>query len=337
MENQRKSDHCPNCGCNLPNQENFCPACGQENKDHKVPFFVFLKDFFESTLALESTFFRTLIPFFTNPGHLTRAFVSGKRKKYTHPIKLYLICSLLYFFVIGQLIPSDLIDRILIGGTNELEMERTPSVEIIDQTEADPTQTLTRENQVESQAEVNLAVPSQRSWKTLKFLSLDPAVSDEAFQHALDSAGISLGLQLATETKRKFIANSNLFIAKSAQNLPIMMFLLLPFFALLMKLLFFRGNSYYVEHLIHGLHLHAFAYVVYGFMISLALLLNPTGSGFYLYPFLLVSLYAFISIWRIQRQPFFRTLLKFLLLGAVYFLVLFIAVLVELYSSIWLL
>ncbi len=64
--------------------------------------------------------------------------------------------------------------------------------------------------------------------------------------------------------------------------LPRFMFLVLPFFALVLKLLFIKTNKLYVEHLIFSLHYYSFHFIT---MILIALLrqvagLNNTDSEF---------------------------------------------------------
>ncbi len=78
--------------------------------------------------------------------------------------------------------------------------------------------------------------------------------------------------------------------------LPKIMFVLLPVFALLLRLLF-RGRRYFA-HLIHALHIHTLAYIVLAFVIPLeretleAPLLAATQAAFiaYLLGWILLSL-----------------------------------------------
>jgi Protein of unknown function (DUF3667) len=60
---------------------------------------------------------------------------------------------------------------------------------------------------------------------------------------------------------RKALADPERFGESFATNLPRAFFLLLPAFALLLKLLYLRRNIHYLDHLIFALHFHAFAFV----------------------------------------------------------------------------
>jgi len=106
------------------------------------------------------------------------------------------------------------------------------------------------------------------------------------------------------------------------KNLPLMMLLLIPIFALILKLLYIRRNQLYIKHLIHALHLHSFAYFLYGvFMIITFFWLTDDDFGTLanLFAFLVVTTYAYISFLRVYQQHWFKTLVKFNIVGGVYF------------------
>jgi hypothetical protein len=123
------------------------------------------------------------------------------------------------------------------------------------------------------------------------------------------------------------------------KNLPIMMLILIPVFAGLLKLLYIRRHRLYIEHVIHALHLHSLAYLVYGvtliityFYISsdiTSALVNSTV-------FVLVSTYAFISFLRVYRQHWFITFIKFNITGFIYLNIIFLFFSFELLISVML-
>lgn len=126
------------------------------------------------------------------------------------------------------------------------------------------------------------------------------------------------------------------FAGYALKNLPIMMFLLLPIFALILKLLYVRRNVLYIKHLIHALHLHAFAYLTYGItlLITFYMIDNQDSSGsndlsdwINFFAFILVSTYAYISFLKVYKQHWFKTLVKFNIHGLLYasFLMFFFA------------
>ena len=90
---------CPNCGRRDIGRDAFCPDCGQENHELDPSFRHILSEFLESTLHFDSKFFRTASALVTRPGFLTREFVEGRRQMYVPPIRLYIFCSVLFFFL----------------------------------------------------------------------------------------------------------------------------------------------------------------------------------------------------------------------------------------------
>jgi hypothetical protein len=100
MAKRRRNDtYCLNCHSELNITDSFCPQCGQENTTNKVPLGELVKDIISNYFNLDTRFGRAIIPFLFKPGSLTVDFNLGHRLKYMHPLKLYIMMSLIYFFV----------------------------------------------------------------------------------------------------------------------------------------------------------------------------------------------------------------------------------------------
>ena len=68
----------------------------------KIENFTFtelVKDFFDNIFSLDSRLFQTLKFLIIRPGFLTNAYWSGKRITYLPPFRLYLLTSILFFFI----------------------------------------------------------------------------------------------------------------------------------------------------------------------------------------------------------------------------------------------
>lgn len=340
MKTKRKLDYCLNCYEELSLHDNFCPNCGQENHDQRVSIPVFVNDFVTNFLSFDSSLYRTLPAFLFKPGKLTIDFNEGKRKKHLHPIRLYLIFSLFYFFVISLVIPTNFLDRIMASDFSSLLDDednevnaKLESLSVEDRRTVDSL--FQKANFTSFTPSVKDTVPvRQNNWKKIKALAQDDDLSNEEFSAALNNTSWDFDIfNISTEKKRRFIANSNLYINNSARNLPIMMFLLLPFFAVILHLLYIRHSKYYVEHLIHSLNLHSFAYLIYG--IGILLIHFEIGDPWTVIwvSFLLVTIYAFLSIKKIHQGGWLKTLFKFSVLGFIYLNILSMGLFFELYIS----
>ncbi len=127
---------------------------------------------------------------------------------------------------------------------------------------------------------------------------------------------VDRGLQVAREEPDR--VRTNFFRAWSWT-----MFLLMPAFALLISL-FFRGSgAYFGEHLILALHFHAYQFAILSVALLLGLIqgvLGVVAASLALGVF--IPLYLLLALWRVYRQPLWKTVLKTALVGALYVLAL---------------
>jgi len=86
---------CLNCGAPLAGQ--WCAACGQRETELRPTVHELLHEALHELVHLDGKIIRTLSLLVSKPGALTKEFLEGKRVRSVTPIRLYLICSLLFF------------------------------------------------------------------------------------------------------------------------------------------------------------------------------------------------------------------------------------------------
>src|SRR5213083_97300 len=91
--------HCENCGAQL--QGHWCAQCGQPAIDYRRSFRHVLADLLNEFLNWDSKFFATIGLLLVRPWRLTNDFLAGKRVRYVHPLRLYLLASILFFFAVN--------------------------------------------------------------------------------------------------------------------------------------------------------------------------------------------------------------------------------------------
>src|SRR5437588_822968 len=91
--------HCQNCGAELTGPH--CGQCGQAAIDYRRSFRHVIVDVLDSFLNWDSKFFATIGLLVIKPWRLTNEFLAGKRVRYLHPLRLYLLASILFFFAIN--------------------------------------------------------------------------------------------------------------------------------------------------------------------------------------------------------------------------------------------
>jgi len=134
----------------------------------------------------------------------------------------------------------------------------------------------------------------------------------------------------ALEKKGQQALNSDArpLIKQSISKLPQLMFILLPLFALILKLFYLFSNRLYLEHLTVALHSHSFIFLII-FLVNLLeyvqehLMLTMPGvaSGLGYISVLLLSwmpCYLFLMQKRVYKQGYIFSLIKFSIIALIY-------------------
>jgi uncharacterized membrane protein len=88
--------HCENCGAQLVGH--YCAQCGQPAIDYRRSFRHVIVDLLNEFLNWDSKFAATIGLLMAKPWRLTNEFLAGKRVRYVHPLRLYLLVSIAFFF-----------------------------------------------------------------------------------------------------------------------------------------------------------------------------------------------------------------------------------------------
>ncbi|ELR70045.1 hypothetical protein C900_04415 [Fulvivirga imtechensis AK7] len=406
MRIRRKTNQCLNCGYTLDRVYNYCPNCGQENDDNNVSIGTLLGDFFNTYFALDSKLAKTIKPFFFSPGHLTNRYAEGKRVSYAHPLRLYLIISLFFFFiftVVGKKVISEddkdkpviqtsysikdidgldketlnQLDSILsdntvkaiakdIRGDDDLEkFQKALNNNLTDQdkealrdafgnntlallgldstrvdsldTIADVENTATKNKPEYIKNENSGFILGRLDWELINELKHNREYTDSEILDSMKLGELSgFDRHLAMQSIRVQRADKEQFVEYMLKNIPLMMLLLIPIFALILKLLYVRRKQLYIKHLIHALHLHTFSYFFYGISLLVIFFMMEGSSlrnNLALLSFILVSTYAYISFLKVYKQHWFKTFIKFNVAGFIYIFFIMIFFLAEMVIS----
>jgi hypothetical protein len=104
------------------------------------------------------------------------------------------------------------------------------------------------------------------------------------------------------------------------ERIPMVMFLMLPVFALLMKLVYIRRGWFYSEHLVFGLHNHAVAFVGFSIIaVLVAIAGNPRWVSLSAAGILLaMNGYFLVAQKHVYGQSWMKTLLKYVVIFVSY-------------------
>ena len=342
--------HCQNCGTELTGPH--CAQCGQAAIDYRRSFRHVIVDVLDSFLNWDSKFFATIGLLIVKPWRLTNEFLAGKRVRYLHPLRLYLLASILFFFAVNygakglRLEPGKISEknRTVIAAAvaekrDEIEAEldkenlsaeeRKKAQDALDYlTKPSPAATAAAEEQPSPTITPAASPPDsgKRSYGPVNerpFLVFDADTkSSTPFERWLEAR--------AKEKMGEHGTKMGLFIATLFSNLPYMMLCCIPLFAFVLKILYIRRHIFYIDHLIYALHIHTFLYTAVMLIVLATMGLNriapPTLGGWIIaLLWILFVVQIFLSIRRVYRQGWFMSTLKFFVGGFVYMIVLFLA------------
>jgi hypothetical protein len=351
----RHETDCLNCGTDL--QGNFCHNCGQENLEMKESFGHMINHAVSDYFHFDYQFFHTLKPLFAKPGKLTVDYLAGRRMQYLHPVKMYIFISLVFFVLFFQVnsnnvvhlnngkentkgvqiknkVKSNLLKDIESDGSLNAEEKKKikglvgtylpgsgekPASDTTSKAIAGPKKTDKEKEEGEARGNFNF-VGDKDGAKTYEEYLANQAKLPEAQRN---------GFLLRYIKKKGFDWNKQGHpeeIVKEAvtHNAPKIMFVILPLFALILKIAFRKNNKLYVEHIIYSIHLHCFVFLFLTAALLLQLILpnaweKPVKDWMQLITFVGIIWYVYRSLRVVYQRSRWRTVSKMVGVSLMYF------------------
>lgn len=97
---------CSNCDKPLPGQADYCPACGQSVKVITRPWREVVGELLTELFDFDGRMLVSLRLLMTRPGFLSFEYINGRRLSYTSPVRMYLVISLAFFFILPLILPE---------------------------------------------------------------------------------------------------------------------------------------------------------------------------------------------------------------------------------------
>ncbi len=325
---------CNNCEANISETDKFCASCGQKNTTGKVSVKLLLQEFFANHLHLDAKLPRTLFVLFFKPGRLTTNYFKGKHIHFIRPLRLFAVSAIIFFTLIALDITKQLEHFNLYQQKHDeiLELEMTDSLyqQVLDSVASVKTQTNKRIYPILDSAFAPMVINIDSLLNdTINYVYLDigPMKSEQIPITREDFFTLSED-QIIEKYKPKnfwstFVLKQNLRIIKNTKgftrqaigNISWMIFLMIPTFALLLKLFYIRRKIYYVEHLIFAFHTHAFLFLLFGInAFSDYFLSKEVDDIINLISVIASWIYLFIAMKHVYGQRSLKTFIKMFLL-----------------------
>ena len=300
---------CPNCGA-ATDEDRFCSACGQRQRAFRQPVHVFARDLAAEYFGFEGKLWRTVLALL-RPGRLTVDYLEGRQRQYARPLRLYLTASLLFFFLVSLLNPEERLRRGILDGSSSVVKIETTVAEALEQVEAERAALNERRRALQTLADSGATTLPD----SLAFAPADSSRPLVVFGREVESELVrEIGRIQTREDAARVLPR---VVQSAVPRLPNAMFVLLPAFALLLKLLYARRRRYYGEHLVFAFHVHAFWFACFSLAIVLATLLaggegaaRVLGRMLWSALTLGLPLYTVLAMRRVYGQGWGKTLVK---------------------------
>jgi hypothetical protein len=344
MNRQHLRHHktCLNCGTIV--QERFCSHCGQENAEPKESFGHLIGHFLEDLTHYDSKLFTTIKDLVFKPGFLTRQYSAGKRAGYLNPIRMYIFISALFFLIIFSQKKEE--------AANVVSMASNQDVNHFRQRLADSLRDLVREPRK--------VLPADRNYSTAYLslaARLDTAKTtdtSESVYASFNNAGkVTFHLQENKYANRSEYESDQQKLPASARDdrimhymlrkiiwlthekertpeliltrnvahdIPKIMFVLLPLFALFVGFFYSRKKYFYVQHIIFSLHFHSFVFILLMLesLVERWLPMDKLWLTILALTLLIIFIYLSAALRNVYRQALWLSIIKAICISILY-------------------
>ena len=361
------NDHCLNCGTALKGR--WCHHCGQPVKGMVRHFTSIIGDVLDTLFEYDNRIWRTVLLLYVLPGRVTADFIAGRRMRYVLPFRLFFVLSVITFLVLQFIAVPQRMANIGMNGDRST-FEQFATVEEVeaerDRTLADMQRAL---EEVEADSTSTFAAPGIRAGMELvdeaarrRILELDPTAQlpdteparpgvrfavdgQEVWNPLTDPVELDWLPAGMNQRLNQWIERGINNIERAGEDpsrlveamfglLPVVLFVLMPLFALMLKLFHLLTGRLYMEHLVVALYSHSFLFLALLVVVALNGLRGLLAGVPYI-PVYLQILYWLALLWiplylllmqkRVYQQGWMLTTLKYFSLGVVYLIMVLFA------------
>lgn len=256
-------------------EERYCTRCGQENIEPKETVGHLIGHFFSDITHFDSKIFITLKDLILRPGFLTSEYVAGRRVRYLNPIRMYVFISAIFFLALYA-------DKGGEGGKGDndttINMARQQIADSLRRAGGDSAR---RASNLKLAAVLDTAGKNGKSeslamgYSTGGIVKVDITERKYNTVREYDSVQRTLPDSAKEKGTMKWILRNNVRMKEKYgssvihkevdvhHDIPKVMFVLLPLFALYVGWFYSRKKYYYVQHAIFSVHFHCFYFLLF--------------------------------------------------------------------------
>jgi hypothetical protein len=330
----RKEKDCLNCGTIV--QGPYCHNCGQENIVPREGFLHMVKHFFYDITHFDSNFFHTVHHLLLRPGFLSKEYSVGRRARYLHPVKMYVFTSAVFFLLFFSILsvepsiksgldtPVSQQDRKAYIDRLERKLKKSPGDTLLIAGLArarDTNVTLTLKDFVDTTSKKLIFNFSGKNYKSRReYDSIQRLLPAKKKDSWLARRFVYRAIQVNEKYSSNPEEGLRKFLDSALHRLPYLLFISLPLFALILKLVYIRRKQFYFsDHAVFTLHLYIFDFVALMVIIGIDKLRQLTHAGFLDWVITILVLVMIFYLYKAMRNYYGqrrgKTFAKFLLVS----------------------
>jgi hypothetical protein len=317
-------NQCKNCEKSFDGSFDFCPFCGQETADN-LTFGILFSNTISNYFSIDARFFKSFVTLMLKPGVIARRFVDGKRLSYLHPAQFYLFISVIFFFIFSFSVRKadyEVTQALQKGFDKEVTLDSLLTVK--------DTMNLVGAKNMIKESPYLKGIPDEELSVLDSIISAEPDIPDISFsfkRKVLDSL-IAINAPLpdklramglpedASAMAERFFEQILRFYEKKGDGIlsalydtiPIAMFFMLPLFALLLKIVYWRRGTF-AHHMVFSFYFFTFLFASFCALI-LANMLLDIPIWLEVIFFLSFILYLMMALRNFYRSSWFGAWLK---------------------------
>ncbi len=318
VKHRIRSSYCTNCGKVLQESDNYCPHCGQENNNKRQSFRKVMYEHLEGLISIDSRLAQSLPALIFRPGFLTKEFLKGRRQRYLEPVKMFLSIVVLYFILASFQDESFYSkDELSVAEKIKTAQQAGDSVVVIEDGLLK-----VKLNEIEDVDDADSIKKTSDKFELddLHYKKIQELVK----KNVTDTEQVLDSIQVENTLWNRFYYSGVIKFAQTdydkfkdylASKLPWILFLLMPVFAMLLKLVYLRRNFLYIDHLIFAFHLHSFLFLAGIAYILTELIFNIDNSAWLN---AIVLIYLLLAFKNFYMQTWVKTIFKIFILSGLY-------------------
>jgi len=276
------TNRCKNCDDSFDTSFNYCPNCGQETADN-LTFGVLFSNTISNYFSIDARFFRSFVPLMTKPGVLARRFVDGKRLSYLHPAQFYLFISVVFFFIFSFSIRkadnelSKVLDK---GFDKEIKLDslqfQKDSLAIQKAKEALLNSEVMAEVSDKDLQALDSVIANTKQGTNLSFgfsrqvldslIAIDAPQSEQLKAMGMDEDANGFARRFYVQMLKFYKQRGGGILQTLYDTIPIAMFFMLPLFAVLLKIFYWRRATF-AHHMVFSFYFFTFLFTAFCIMI----------------------------------------------------------------------